>query len=341
MREELEKIAGQKATGFPWLARAYSKYFQLQDRKSAKYLETKKHPARKTAREIRRDIAKKRREAEEKWRILRARVDYYETLFPWLTELVDEDIDDLLLQVGGERRDESTDAPSKDPVRRWIPEGQYRSLTTAERNQMALERYLESRKSKRKIGRDYERYVGYVWEQKGYTVEYYGIEQGLEDLGRDLIATKGEETCIIQCKMWSRHKTIHEKHLFQLYGSTVKYRIQNERESHSRQMSMFNDRPTGQIQPIFVTTTTLSSMAHKVAEALDVRVLEEYEYDSSYPMIKCNVARGTGEKIYHLPFDQKYDDVIIEPERGERYVKTAHEAERLGFRRAHRWRGDR
>jgi hypothetical protein len=31
--------------------------------------------------------------------------------------------------------------------------------------------------------RDYERYVGYLYEQDGCTVSYYGIEKGLETSG--------------------------------------------------------------------------------------------------------------------------------------------------------------
>ncbi|OYO31097.1 hypothetical protein CD932_08160 [Janthinobacterium sp. PC23-8] len=53
-----------------------------------------------------------------------------------------------------------------------------------------------------------------------------------------------------------------------------------------------------------------------------------------YPLIKCNV--NGRNKIYHLPFDQQYDRVRISPARGELYVRTAQEAEKLGFRRAMR-----
>jgi hypothetical protein len=28
-------------------------------------------------------------------------------------------------------------------------------------------------------------------------------------------------------------------------------------------------------------------------------------------MIKCNISKRSGEKIYHLPFDQQYDKVKI------------------------------
>lgn len=56
-----------------------------------------------------------------------------------------------------------------------------------------------------------------------------------------------------------------------------------------------------------------------------------------YPLIKCNISQGTGEKIYHLPFDQQYDKVIIDTHRGEMYAFTVKEAEKNGFRRAFRW----
>ena len=56
-------------------------------------------------------------------------------------------------------------------------------------------------------------------------------------------------------------------------------------------------------------------------------------------MIKCNINQTTGEKIYHLPFDQQYDKCIITPETGEFYAMTVAEAEEAGFRRAMRWKG--
>ena len=56
-------------------------------------------------------------------------------------------------------------------------------------------------------------------------------------------------------------------------------------------------------------------------------------------MIKCNISK-TGEKIYHLPFDQQYDRVEISPNKGECYVYTVKEAEDRGFRRAFRWVSD-
>jgi hypothetical protein len=50
------------------------------------------------------------------------------------------------------------------------------------------------------------------------------------------------------------------------------------------------------------------------------------------------VSLRDGTKIYDLPFDQQYDRTLIEY-KDECYVETVAEAEKLGFRRAFRWRG--
>ena len=47
-------------------------------------------------------------------------------------------------------------------------------------------------------------------------------------------------------------------------------------------------------------------------------------------MIKCNINRMTGEKIYHLPFDINYDKTVIDPAHGEFYAATIHQAESAG-----------
>ena len=43
-----------------------------------------------------------------------------------------------------------------------------------------------------------------------------------------------------------------------------------------------------------------------------------------------------GERIYHLPFDQQYDNIKIDPP-NEFVALTVEEAEHSGFRRAFRW----
>ncbi|GAH94214.1 unnamed protein product, partial [marine sediment metagenome] len=110
----------------------------------------------------------------------------------------------------------------------------------------------------------------------------------------------------------------------QLYGTVIKYII---------------DHPNEKVRAILYTTTKLSDRAKEFAKYLSIGVAEEFPFQK-YPSIKCNVSRRTGEKIYHLPFDQQYDRTLIEEERNECYVETVKEAEALGFRRAFRWRGE-
>ena len=77
----------------------------------------------------------------------------------------------------------------------------------------------------------YERYIGFLKEEEGYSVDYDGIKYRLEDRGRDLICTKGDEIQIIQCKMWSLSKHIYENSIFQFFG-TVYYAREEERKQN-------------------------------------------------------------------------------------------------------------
>jgi hypothetical protein len=318
----VEVLAKQKSQGFPWLAQAYADYFHLQDLETASYLETKSHPAKRAA-EITREIASQRREAERRWRVAKYQLEYYQTLFPWLVEFQEEYLDDVIRQLPGGDSDTGVEA-NEDPARHWLTQEEYMSLSTAEKYQLALDRYWQKSKSRWKLGRDYERFIGYRYETRGWQVRYQGIVEGFADLGRDLVITRGGRVGIIQCKYWARHKVIHEKHVFQLYGTMTAYRI---------------DNPDATVTGLFVTSTVLSDRAKQFAQVLGVKYIEQFPLER-YPCVKCNVSRKTGERIYHLPFDQQYDKTIIEKERHERYVETVKEAEALGFRRAYRWRGN-
>jgi len=315
-------LAKEKSLGFPWLAQAYADYFNLQDLELAEDLEYKSHPAKKAAETVR-EIAKERRKAEKLGRVYKYQLDYYEILFPWLIEFKGEDLDDLVRQLSEEKSDSSEDI-NDDPAKHWLTQAEYTSLTTTEKYQLALDRYWQKKKTKWELGRDYERYIGYQYEMKGWQVRYQGIVDGFADLGRDLITIKDNSVHIVQCKYWSQYKTIHEKHIFQLYGTVVAYRI---------------DHPRKNVTGVFFTSTTLSERAKLYANYLGISLGEQIPLQK-YPCVKCNVSRSTEEKIYHLPFDQQYDKTIIEVERNECYVSTVREAEALGFRHAFRWHGN-
>jgi len=160
-------------------------------------------------------------------------------------------------------------------------------LSTTERNQLALDRFWNGKKSKHLIGRLYEQYVEYRYELNGWIVEYFGISEGFSDLGRDLICHRDNTTLIIQCKNWSKSKRIYEKHIFQLLGTTHEYFMNHQ----------FED-----IRGVFYTSTQLSDLARSFAKEFRIELHEGFELQR-FPMIKCNIGRE-GEKIYHLPFDQ-------------------------------------
>ncbi len=328
-----EKLFKEKTLGFPWLADAFAEFEHYYEIEAANYLRTKKHSAIKAS-ELVSELSKEKNKLKKELKLTRNYINYYESLFPWLRDYIDENLDDLLLSI----RKENPSEVDEDPVRFYIGDLKYSSLTTKDRNQLALEIYL-ARRSNWQIGRDYERYIGYTYEVEGYDVTYHGINEGLEDLGRDLICKKGNKIKIIQCKCWSKNKVIREKHVNQLFGTTVKYIIDNEIKIKKKNQGslLFDFSDQDNIEPMFVTSTQFSPEAKDFAEALGVKLIENKNLEL-YPLIKCNIAQN-GEKIYHLPFDQQYDNTKINKP-GCFYAFSPAEAEEKGFRRAYRWKGN-
>ncbi len=133
-REAVGQLAKEKATGFPWLAKAYADYFELQDLKSAEYLRRKSHPALKAAEVVKR-LASEKRVTEQLYRVLRYQLEYYEKLFPWLIDFKSEDIDDLIIKLTT-KKEGGMDIPDEqdDPVKQWVTQAEYESLTNSEKN---------------------------------------------------------------------------------------------------------------------------------------------------------------------------------------------------------------
>lgn len=57
----------------------------------------------------------------------------------------------------------------------------------------------------------YEKYVGQYFEEKGYSVEYLGLEKGFMDGGIDLIARLDSKCYFIQCKYQIKNKLSKSK----------------------------------------------------------------------------------------------------------------------------------
>lgn len=308
----------EKSAGFPTLLQAIEEYEKIKDEKVEQFLRYKSHPARKGA-DVVKEEAQRRRQAEYENKNTRAIIEYYESIAPFLIDFKN----DIAGIEDEEKYREYNEEERLDPATHYLTKEEFRKLSSVERNQMALDRFWSRSKSKRLLGRIYERYIGYLYEKDGYNVEYIGILKGYEDLGRDLICQKGNDFIIIQCKNWSQFKKIYENHIFQFFGTIFQYKDAN---------------PGQKVRAIFCTTTQLSDLARRFSKELGIELQENFKFDKAYPSIKCNVSRIDGTKIYHLPFDQQYDNVKVEKAKGEFYCNTVKEAECAGFRRAFRYR---
>ena len=219
-----------------------------------------------------------------------------------------------------------------DRVANYLSQEEWQKLTPIQRNQLALDRYIQRDKDNLTIGLEYEMYAEYVLQSKGFKTIPHGILNGVNDLGRDIIAWK-DDMCeplfsdvrdifsdsyvyIIQCKLRSQETVIHENVICQVYGSAIEYELEH---------------PDKRAIPTICTNVPLSETAQKFAERLKVFVLTMQM--GEFPRIKCNI--NNGEKIYHLPFDQQYWRTQINKV-GECYAWTIQEAENKGFRRAMR-----
>ena len=337
----LQQFLNAKISDFPVVATIIADYETAKDAHIAHMLEIKKRRALKASKEVRTIRAEKRALIQEnkayKWEL-----EYIRNLLPWLSDLEDEPIEPTTSY-------ENPDYKDSDAAGYWLTPEEYQKLPDTEKYQRALDRYKKRNKTSSEIGRAYERYIGYLYEKDGYTVTYYGIERGLDDLGRDLICIKGDKVHIVQCKCWSnkKKKVIREKHLNQLYGTVVAYKVARSMgitiddlakiTSDELQIMGQGNLDLYTITPVFCSTVPFSPTALAFAKILDIKC--RVKPLDNYPMIKCNISR-TGEKIYHLPFDQQYDKTIITPADGECYALTVEEAEKKGFRRAKRWKGN-
>lgn len=293
----------------------------LKDREQ--YFRYKKNPSLKSAEEVR-NLRKMMRGIIEKLKVKEYKLEFLLSMFPGLFEYIDNDEDLIALQENVSSLDELEE--TRDRSRDYLSESEWTALSESERNQLALDRYIAKRnKSKASIGRDYEMSCGYIYQRQGFNVIYTGIKYGLNDLGRDLIISRGlgglfageKEILLIQCKCWRKGMPIRENVIMQLYGSAVEYNIENNVE----------------VCPVLMipSFTDVSDMARKFADHLKIQIVKQEFVD--FPRIKCNI--NGDSKIYHLPFDQQYNRTEIKKP-GEFYAWSVKEAEDKGFRRAHR-----
>lgn len=167
------------------------------------------------------------------------------------------------------------------------------------------------------IGRAYERYIGYLYEQNYWQVTFNGCIEGSNDNGIDLICQKGNEIHLIQAKNWS--KKISKKVVHQLFGSLTEYKLK------------INNSNINIIGVIF-TTNGADNNAMQVAEQLNIEI-KTGKLDKNYPLIKYK--KSTNE--YYLPpeidplneLNYQYDKLNIDFSSGDTYCQIIQQAEVL------------
>lgn len=318
--EKLQCAITKDVDSMPWLAGMITDLQCESLKQHEDYFNFKSRPSYKSA-DIVSELKQKVNVELKELKIYQYQIAYLKKVLPFTNEILESKFSDIKEYIKEKEKDKETLLENYDEVKKYISADEYKELNETNRNQLALDRYIERRKSKWQIGRDYELFIGHEYEKEGWNVEYYGTLKGFEDLGRDLICKKGNSIHIVQCKNWSKHKEIHENAINQLYGTMIEYCITN-------------NKTLKDVKGVFVTTTVLSETAQKFAELLNIKVRENKEL-GNFPRIKCNIGKD-GEKIYHLPMDQQYDKIKIDKE-GELWAYTVEEAENKGFRRAFKY----
>lgn len=323
----VQNLGADKAT-LPSLVRWSEEIQKEKDDLDANLLLQKKRPAPAAAEKLR-EANRKVREHQKIVNALRNQLELYESLAPWLREYCELTVSEVL--DGLASANNQAPEENENPTLKYLSKTEWETLSNQQKLQRSLDNYLNPNRKKSlwQVGIDFERYIGYIFEKAGHKVIFHGAKHGLDDLGIDLICQKGKKISVIQCKRLSAMKEIpvRENTVAQIYGAAIFYGIKEQVPKHIK------------IQPILITSYILSEQARDFAEHLGVEVQENVTMEP-YPVIKCNINPRDGEKIFHLPFDQQYDNIMIGDVEGEFYASTIEEAMSKGFRHAYRWRSN-
>ncbi len=174
--------------------------------------------------------------------------------------------------------------------------------------------------NKWKYGRDYERYVGYLFEREGFSVIYNGATLGSSDGGIDLFCFKSGIVYPIQCKRWKNP-----------VGDEEIYKFAEAVECFKRNRSSYPiPLIYSKVMPLFYSTNGYTADAERTASSKNITCqVQKFDSIREYPAVKCTVLNG--RKIYYLPFDKGFDSVHVGVYRGGCYKFSVLKAEQAGF----------
>ncbi len=177
----------------------------------------------------------------------------------------------------------------------------------------------ETEIAKADYGRQYERYVGYLFEEKGFAVKYNGIRNGREDGGIDLVARAPLKIRLIQCKRW--HVPVNVDVISRLHGAVERF-IYEERKGKSPNMRT-------SIRGVIATTGAIDDAAHEMARHFGIYVMSGLQFER-YPAIKAQRITSDGGRFL-LPFTPGYDKMRLDLKSGDCFFSAVRTALFNGF----------
>lgn len=260
-KQLLQRLESTQEQSYPWLSKLRTEAYEAVDKQYIDFLTNKSHPAVQTAAEIKKIVYGELRQSRLAEKQFEYQLHFYESLFPWLKDFREIPPVEAFSYASG-TIDDSVEE-NYETFKEYISPNDWQNLSSTEKYQLILDRYISRRKNNWEIGIEYERYIGYLCEQAGYSVTYNGARTKLEDMGRDLILRRGNTTVLVQCKRWSERKIVHENHIFQLTGSLFEYQYQH---------------PEQQVTGVFITSTSLSAVASVARRLLESMYIREFNF---------------------------------------------------------------
>lgn len=158
--------------------------------------------------------------------------------------------------------------------------------------------------------RRYDLYIGYLYEYRGFNVEYCGINNGVYDDGIDLICRKDNWAILVRCKA----NGMKSYFVYYLAARALRFKM---------------DNPSLNVGALCVTSSTLSDNAKNVADKFSIAVKDTIPFQN-FPYVKCKVL-DDGTKVHYTPLDNEYLTTTVSSENGDMFCDTANDAMQQGF----------
>lgn len=181
------------------------------------------------------------------------------------------------------------------------------------RDEFNLNRWWQNIATGQHIGQMFEHSVGWQLALQSWDVDLFGARMGLNDMGRDIIASRRNVKMVAQCKYTSA--PIAAASIYYLYGSAIDWKREHN----------FG----GWLDIAFFSHSEFMPDARAAAERLNVTLYEDYPFHP-FPAVKCHINRE-GRRLYHLPWQQNYRRTILNPSNGDCLTWWVWEAAQLGF----------